>query len=147
MITEKLQDFLKGSLKPTPITSSLKPSQGYVLFDVLLALFLFSIGFAVLFGLTEGAVSESRQATSLLEGANLAQKKMDQLAVHGWNDNIVRQTCIPGGSVEGNEGRFHWLIVSDWDDVPQLLRVSVEVRWTERGNPTWYKLESLYEVE
>ena len=151
MTTEKLEDFLKGSLrptlKPTLRPSSLKPSQGYVLFDVLLALFLFSIGFAVLFGLTEGAVSESRQAASLLEGANLAQKKMDQLAAQDWTDNIAQQACIPGGSVEGNEGIFHWLIVSDWDDVPQLLRVSVEVRWTERGNPTGYKLESLYEVE
>jgi len=114
---------------------------------VLLALFLFSIGFAVLFGLTEGAAAESRQAANLLEGANLAQKKMDQLAVHIWTDNIAQLACLPGGKVEGNEGKFHWLIESDWDDVPQLLRVSVEVRWTERGNPASYMLETLYEVE
>ncbi|MDR3541833.1 MAG: hypothetical protein P4L69_12825 [Desulfosporosinus sp.] len=126
---------------------SLKASRGYVLFDVLLALFLFSIGFAVLYGLTESAVSEARQAASLLEGANLAQKKMDQLAVHSWADNIAQQACLPGGTVEGNEGKFHWLIVADWDDLPQLLRVSVEVRWIERGSPGCYKLESLYEVE
>ena len=128
-------------------TDKTKASQGYVLFDVLLALFLFSLGFAVLFGLTEGAVSEARQASTLMEGANLAQEKLEQLAVHAWSDNIARQACIPGGTVEGNEGKFHWLIVSNWDDIPQLLRVSVEVRWTERGNPAWYKLESLYAVE
>jgi len=118
-----------------------------VLFDVLLALFLFSLGFAVLFGLTEGAVAESRRASTLMEGANLAQKKLDQLAVHVWNDNIAGQACLPGGTVEGTEGKFRWLIVSNWDDIPQLLRVSVEVRWTEQGNPAWYKLESLYAVE
>lgn len=128
-------------------TDKTKASQGYVLFDVLLALFLFSLGFAVLFGLTEGALFESRQATTLMEGANLAQKKLDQLAVHAWSDNIARQACIPGQTVEGNEGKYHWLIASNWDDIPQLLRVSVEVRWTERGNPAWYKLESLYAVE
>ena len=121
--------------------------QGYVLFDVLLALFLFSLGFAVLFGLTEGALSEARQASTLLEGANLAQKKLDQLAVHAWSDNITQQACIPGGTVEGNEGKFRWIIASDWDDSPQLLKVSVEVRWTERGNPSWYMLESLYATD
>jgi hypothetical protein len=122
-------------------------SRGYVLFDVLLALFLFSLGFAVLFGLTESAVYESRQAATLMEGANLAQKKLDQLAVHAWHENFAQQACLPGGTVEGNEGRFRWRIVSNWDDSPQLLRVRVEVEWTERGNPVWYKLESLYAVE
>lgn len=124
-----------------------KTSQGYVLFDVLLALFLFSLGFAMIFGLTEGTISEARQATTLMEGANLAQKKMDQLAAHAWRDNIAQQACIPGGTVEGQEGIFRWMIHSEWEDCPQLMRVSVEVRWTERGNPYQYKLESLYAVE
>lgn len=121
--------------------------QGYILLDVLLALFLFSLGFAVLFGLTEGALYESRQGAALLEGANLAQKKLDQLAVRVWDHNFARQDCIPDGIVEGNEGKFHWLIVSNWDDTPELLRITVEVRWNEGGNPAWYKLESLYDVE
>lgn len=122
-------------------------SQGYVFFDVLLALFLFSLGFAVLFGLTEGALSEARQAAALMDGANLAQQKMDQLAVHNWTENILRRNCIPGGTVEGNEGNFHWIIASDWENSPNLLRVSVEVCWIEKGNLSRYKLESLYSVE
>jgi len=128
-------------------TNKTKASQGYVLFDVLLALFLFSIGVAVLFGLTEAGVSEARQASTLMEGANLAQKKIEQLAVHPWSDNIAQQACLPGGTLEGNEDKFHWLIHSEWADIPQLLKVSVEVRWTERGNTYQYKLESLYDVE
>ncbi|TGE34207.1 hypothetical protein [Desulfosporosinus sp. Sb-LF] len=129
-------------------TKEVNPTQGYVMFDVLLALFLFSLGFAVLYGLTEGAVYESRQASTFMEGANLAQKKLDQLAVHTWSDNINQGACIPGGIVEGSEGKFHWLIRTDWDDIPQLLRVSVEVRWSEQGNPSsWYILESLYAVD
>ncbi len=118
-----------------------------MLLDVLLATFLFSLGFAALFGLTQGAVSEARQATTLMEGANLAQNKLDHLAVHAWSDNIANQACIPGGTVEGYEGKFSWLIQSEWEGGPQLMRVSVEVRWTERGNPFQYKLESLYAVE
>lgn len=122
-------------------------STGYVLIDVLLALFLFSLGFAMLFGLTEGAVFEARQASTLLEGANLAQEKLEQLAAQTWRYNIASRACIPGGTVEGNEGKFQWLIHSEWGDIPELLRVSVEVRWMERGNPYYYKLESLYVVE
>jgi len=114
---------------------------------VLLAVFLFSLGFAVLFGLTEGAVSQARQASTLMEGANLAQGIMDRLAVQKWSENISSQACIPGEIVVGNEGEFRWLIDSEWGDIPQLLRVSVEVRWTERGNPYQFKLESLYAVE
>ena len=117
------------------------------MFDGLLALFLFSLGFAVLFGLTESAVAESRQASTLMEGANLAQKIMDQLANHDWRDNLAQQACIPGGTVEGHEGKYKWIIRSDWDDIPQLLRVSVEVFWQDQRNYSRYKLESLYAVE
>ncbi len=120
---------------------------GYVLFDLLLALFLLSLGFTVLLGLTVGAVTQSRQATTLMEGANLAQETLDCLAGHGWSDNIARQACIPGGTVEGTDGKFRWLIRSEWYDIPELLKVSVEVFWIERGKPHQYKLESLYAVK
>ncbi|WP_338031871.1 hypothetical protein [Desulfosporosinus fructosivorans] len=110
-------------------------------------MFLLSLGFAVLFGLTEGAISEARQASYLMEGTNLAQKKMEQLAAHTWSRNFAQQACIPGGTVEGNEGEFHWLVHSEWGEIPQLLKVRVEVSWTQRGNPYQYILESLYAVE
>ncbi|MDQ7095763.1 hypothetical protein REC12_19410 [Desulfosporosinus sp. PR] len=122
-------------------------AKGYILFDVLLAVFLYSIGFMALFGLIEEGIFETRQAFSLLAGANLAQSIMDQLAAHSWKENIAAQACIPGGIVEGQEGDFHWFIHSEWGDLPQLLRTSVEVRWVERGKEVQYKLESLYEVE
>lgn len=120
---------------------------GYVLFDVLLALFLFSLGFGVLFQLTVGALSEARQAASLMEGANLAQETMERLAARKWRDNIARRDCIPGGVVEGTKEQFEWQICSEWHDIPQLLKVSVKVRWTNQGNPYQYTLESLYAVE
>lgn len=129
------------------VTQKAKTTLGYVLFDVLIALFLFSSGFAVLFGLTEGAVSEARQATTLMEGANLAQEIMDRLAARSWSENIATQACIPGGTVVGSDGKFLWQIHSEWGDIPELLRVNVEVKWTERGTPHQYKLESLYAIK
>lgn len=118
-----------------------------MLLDVLLGLFIFSLGFAVLFGLTEEAVFEAQQASTLMEAANLAQETMDRLTTQGWSENIATGACLPGSTVEGNEGRFHWLVRSDWDDIPQLLRVGIEVSWLERGKYSIYKLESLYAVD
>ncbi|WP_088226375.1 hypothetical protein [Desulfosporosinus sp. FKB] len=115
--------------------------------DVLLAVFLFSLGFAALYGLYERALVEAHQSLSLMEAANLAQKKMEQLAAQSWRDNIDAQRCLPGGIVEGNEGNFQWRIDSNWDDIPQLLRVKVNVHWIERGTSEYYQIESLFEVE
>lgn len=121
--------------------------RGYVLFDVLLALFLFSVGFAALFSLTEGAFSEARQAAGLLEGANLAQEMMDGLTVRGWRENIASGDCLPGGAITGQGGSYHWTIRTEWEDIPNLLRVTIDVSWSERGKISSYKLESLYVVE
>ncbi|MCO1600076.1 hypothetical protein [Desulfosporosinus nitroreducens] len=141
-----MNETMKGG-GSIPKSNNIGTAKGYVLFDVLFALFLFSLGFGVLFELTVGALSESRRATTLMEGANLAQATMDHLAVHNWSDNIADRNCIPGRAIEGTDGKFRWIICSEWHDTPQLLKVSVEVIWMERGNPYQYKLESLYAVE
>ncbi|WP_242833072.1 hypothetical protein [Desulfosporosinus acidiphilus] len=112
-----------------------------------MAVFLFSLGFAVLYGLYEEALAETHQSAYLLGAANLAQKRLDQLAARSWKDNINQRVCLPGETVEGDEGTFHWLIYSNWDHVPQLLRVKVEVRWVDRGSPENYQIESLFQVE
>lgn len=97
--------------------------------------------------MTLGALSESRQAAALMEGANLAQETMDHLAAHRWSDNIAQRDCVPGGIVERTKGNYRVRISSEWQDIPQLLKVGVEVIWTERGNPYQYKLESFYALE
>ncbi len=115
--------------------------------DVLLAVFLFSLGFATLYGLYERALAEAHQSLSLMEAANLAQMKMEQLAAQSWRDNIDAQRCLPGRTVEGNEGNLQWRIDSNWEDIPQLLRVKVNVHWIERETSEYYQIESLFEVE
>lgn len=122
-------------------------TKGYVLLDVLLGLFLFSLGFGVLFELTTAARSETSQAASLMAGANLAQETMDKLSARAWSENIACGDCSPGRVVEKNTGKFRCRIYSEWQEGPNLLRVSVEVSWTELGVPYCYQLESLYAVE
>ena len=121
--------------------------QGYVLFDVLLAVFLFSLGFAGIFSLTETALTEARKAADLLEGANLAQSTLDSLTAQGWRENIASGACVPGGAVSKQEGKFRCQIWTAWDEVPQLLKVGVDVIWLEQGNPVYFKLEGRYAVD
>lgn len=122
-------------------------AKGYVLLDVLLGLFLFFLGFGVLFELTIEALSQTSQAVSLLEGANLAQETMDKLSSRAWRENIACGDCLPGRVIARSNDKFSWRIYSEWQEAPYLLKVSVEVNWTERGIPYSYKLESLYAVE
>lgn len=121
--------------------------KGFVLLDVILALFLFTVGFAALYGLSEKALSEADQALCLTEAANHAQNIMETLGAESWRDNIRRGSCIPGGEVEGSEGFFRWRVYSDWDIPDELLRVKVEVSWLEQGSIQSYTLESLYALQ
>lgn len=121
--------------------------KGFVLLDVMLALFLFTVGFAALYGLSEKALSEADQALRLTEAANHAQNIMESLGAESWQDNIQRGSCIPGGEVEGSEGFFRWKVYSEWDIPNELLRVRVEVSWLEQGRVQIYTLESLYAMQ
>lgn len=119
-------------------------SGGYALTDVLLAVFLFTLGFTVLYGLTEGAYQETQRAANLTEAANLAQAKLDQLAAHEWQENIAAGKCIPGSSVEGKDGKYSWAVNAQWEVLPNLLKVRVTVQWQENGGPRSYSLESVF---
>lgn len=121
--------------------------QGFVLLDVVLGLFLFTLGFVALFGLSEGALGEAEQALRLTEAANHAQNIMEFLAAEAWQDNIQEGRCIPGGTVEGQEGLFYWKVNSAWDIPGELLKVKVEISWLEQGRMQSYELESLYAIQ
>ncbi len=120
---------------------------GYALIDVLVALFLFSIGFFVIFGLTETGYVKSRQASNLTKAVNIAWKTMERLSGRSWADNLAENECIPGDTVVGSEGLFEWTIYADWETYPELLEVETEVKWLENGKVCSYRLESLYYVD
>ncbi|MGE4271577.1 MAG: PulJ/GspJ family protein [Desulfitobacterium sp.] len=122
-------------------------NQGFALLDVVLALFLFALGFAALYGLSESAMKEAEQALRITEAANQAQSILESLANESWRDNIDTGHCLPGGEVRGREGIFHWTIYTDWELPEELLRVRVEIAWLEKGSERKYTLESLYAVQ
>jgi hypothetical protein len=120
---------------------------GYALIDVLMALFLFSMSFFVLYGLTEASNYKSQQASNLSEAVNIAWKTMERLSGRSWVENLAKKECIPGDIVVGSEGLFDWTIYADWDVYPELLEVETEVKWLENGKVCSYRLGSLYYVD
>lgn len=120
---------------------------GFALIDVLLALFLFSLGFAALYGLEEAALAETRAAVTLTEAANQAQTRMENLLSHSWIDNLSTGRIIPGGLVKSDEGFFQIQTASAWGELPWLLKVTVRVEWTQGKHRRSYELEGLYYVE
>ena len=117
---------------------------GFALLDVLNALFVFALGFGAIYGLSAAALQETHEAVVLNQAANVAQSTLDSLAAVPWAENLATGACVPGGSVEGSTGRFSWKLTSDWYTSPNLLRVTVEVSWVERGKSRTYTLESVY---
>lgn len=120
---------------------------GYVLLDVLMAIFLFAIGFLVLYGLVEGAIRETQQAANLNQAANIAQGVLEDLNSRPWPENLAEGACVPGGLVEGQEGNYRWSLQTNWDTLPTLLRLNLEINWQDQGQIRKYSLESLYNVE
>jgi len=112
-----------------------------------MGIFLFSIGFAGLYGLTEAAVQQTQEGKNLIEAANLAQSIMDELANQGWGDKLAAGLYVPGNPVEGESGIFHWTVTTEWDGVPSLLRVNVEVSWPESGGSQSVVLRGMFDVE
>lgn len=127
--------------------NSEKGEQGFVLLDVVFALFLFTLGFAALYGLTEGATQEAQQVLNFTEAANHAQNLMEDLAAHPWLDNLAEGRCKPGETVEGQKGRFQWKVYSEWEVPDELLRVQVEVSWQEKRKIQNYSLDTLFAVK
>ncbi|HWQ89275.1 MAG TPA: hypothetical protein VN374_04815 [Desulfitobacteriaceae bacterium] len=121
--------------------------KGYALVDVLMALFLFSISFSVVYGLTETAVSENQQTANLTQAMNIARKSMERLAERPWSENLAEGGCIPSETVTGNEGLFDWTLCAEWDEYPELLNIEIEVEWLEKGKIHSYYLGSVYYVD
>lgn len=121
-----------------------KMDSGFVLVDVLLALFLFTLGFASVYGLSTGALKEGEEALRITEGANIAQNIMESLASEDWDVNLATGKCIPGGVVQGEEGFFQWEITAEWIIPERLLQVNVKTAWPERGKTQKYSLSSMF---
>lgn len=126
-------------VRPTPASCE----KGYVLFEALLAVIILSVGIVALIQVFQKSVQgvQFRQhyygpARELAE-AVLAKLEIDAIA------GVQKE----GTARYGESGAFSYTVVrSDWPAAPDLQKVSVTVRWTDRGKPGSITLTTLLPV-
>ncbi|MFQ5637215.1 MAG: hypothetical protein ACE5IR_04395 [bacterium] len=113
---------------------------GYVLFEALLAVAILSIGMTALMQAFQKSVYavQYRQHYSA-PARNFADALLAKFEIAA----AVNQ--IEAASMSGERGVFRYEFdTSDWPAAPYLQRVSVTVRWMDRGKPGSITLTTLF---
>lgn len=115
---------------------------GYILLDILLGLFILGIGLAVIWGLNNSTVLKSGQVDSSLQAVNLASSTLDELLCEFDEDKsyIYKYSSV---EVKDRFGLFERIIRAEWKTM-NLVLLTVEIEWLERGVSKEYCLESYY---
>lgn len=115
---------------------------GYILLDILLGLFILGIGLAVIWGLNNSTVLKSGQVDSSLQAVNLASSTLDELLCEFDEDKsyIYKYSSV---EVKDRFGLFERIIRAEWKTM-NLVLLTVEIEWPERGVSKEYCLESYY---
>jgi hypothetical protein len=120
-------------------------SKGYILLDILVGLFIFGVGFSATLGIINTAVLARGQADNYLQAVNLASSSMDETLNNLGGNSACKYTYL-SGEVSNTIGNFERVIKAEWDSI-DLLLLTVEVRWMEKGEIREYILESLFYVQ
>ncbi len=120
-------------------------SNGYILLDILLGLFILGMGLAVIWGFNNSAVMKSAQVDYSFRAINLASSTLDELLCIFDEDNayIDNYTSV---KVTDRIGLFDRIIRTEWKTM-NLVLLTVEIKWLESGVSKEYNLESYYYVQ
>ncbi|HHV63647.1 MAG TPA: hypothetical protein GXX46_01000 [Peptococcaceae bacterium] len=119
--------------------------QGYLLLDILVGLFIFGLGFAVILGVINTAALANGQSSNYLQAVNLGTSAMDEILAKLKEDNSFRYAYL--GVVQKEKVGNYWRTIKmEWDSI-DLLLITVRVEWMERGEGRDYYLESLFYVQ
>jgi general secretion pathway protein I len=127
--------------------------RGYTLIEVIAAFAVLAVGLTLLLGTLSGASQQVRWAGEAGRAALHAQSLLDQTGV-----GQALQAGTRSGEFE--DGRYRWTLdVQAWRDpskpegqpeslsAPQLLQLTLEVRWREGGPRERLRLTSLRLVQ
>jgi len=120
--------------------------KGYVFIDVLIAIFIFALGFAGLYSLTEEAVRNTQSSMNLAQAVSLAQSKLETAGNAFIHQRLFEGYISPGEGVHGTEDKLSWNLDSEWTEVPNLLKIKVQIRWQENRKNMVYDIESLFYI-
>jgi len=134
--------ILKNTMKLRPMGKLLfRSDQGYILLDILMGLFIFSVGLTVFFSLVQTAALANSQAHNLLDAINLAGSSMEEIA-----HNLQQNPADISNYLTDQAGMFHRTVGTKWDS-PDMVWVTVEITWLELGESRKYSVESLLQIQ
>lgn len=116
---------------------------GYVLFEALLSVVLLSVGIVAL----TQAFQKSVQAAQFRQHYYGPARELADAVLAELEDSSIKSNLETAGRLYGEGGVFDYEVeTSEWPAVPGLVRVSVTVRWTDRGKPGSITLTTLLPV-
>jgi|GEM_PF-3309263 len=119
------------------------PNKGFIFLDILFALLIVSVGFLVVIGLNNSTAQTQLRAENYLQAVNLASSAMDQ-TLTDLEAGIINLD-FNGLPLEEKKqiGKYerNLAIRAASED---MLEITVEIVWSERGNRKNYVLYSLY---
>ncbi len=120
----------------------MQPKQsGFVLVDILAALFIVSLGLTVLLGLANNAVASQSKAANYFEAVNIAASEMDQVFSTLKTDPEQRFFYITAD--HDQRSGIYTIHTKLALQAANLARITVQVSWQEQKEARSYKLESL----
>ena len=123
--------------------------QGFTLLETIISIFIVTMGVGAVFALVNQTIGGTQIISSKLTATYLAQEGIESireirdsnfLKIHkgvggvNWDANIVSSDWQPVVFIDGTPNNFQRRTIITPDGI-NILNVSVEVSWQERGGP------------
>lgn len=119
---------------------------GFIYLDIVIALFIFGLGFVVMVGIINAAYLKNSHTTNYLKAINLACSAMDTTLSILEKDASSAAVYL-NNHVSNNVGSYNVDIRAEWKNTDLgLINVTVAVDWMERGNSKKYLLYRIYHL-
>lgn len=112
--------------------------------DVLIGLFIFSLGFAVMLALINTAYIKNSHTDHTLQAVNLASSTVEEITAVLLDDPSAVYRYL-SGTTRDESGLFTRMVCCEWDS-PNLLKITVKISWTELEDQKEYKLSYLHYI-
>ncbi|NLM22061.1 MAG: hypothetical protein GX207_10025 [Peptococcaceae bacterium] len=121
--------------------NSISSNRGFIFLDIVFALFIFGVGLMAVVSFHNSAAQAQQRAENYLQAVNLASSAVDYTVAHLETGSL---SVDPNGLEEEEQiGKFGRRLVIR-QETQDILEISVEVSWLERGKIRNYLLQCLY---